>query len=103
MREQRLQERRISRGRTQASWESAAVRSDLGPVTQRPSIYRFILDRLDEAGRLGDGQIGLPDDATAMTSELKWAPGALDGAFGHHLGAGGSGPVVDEAAQAFVA
>ncbi|WP_332641948.1 hypothetical protein [Aeromicrobium sp.] len=76
---------------------------DLGSVTGKPSIYEFIRGHLDEVGRLVEPAASLPDEATVMSGDLKWAPGAMDGAFGHHGGGAGSAQLADSAAQAFVA
>jgi len=65
------------------------------------AIYDFIVEHLDEAGRLSDPGVSLPDEATVMTGELRWAPGALDGAFGHHVG-GGTAKRANEVATQFV-
>ena len=37
-----------------------------------------------------------------MSGDLKWSAGAMDGAFGHHAGGGGSTALADKAAKAFV-
>lgn len=63
--------------------------------TQRPSLHDFVLARLDEAGRLPDSGTPLPDEPQDDGS-IRWAPGAFDGAFGHH---GGGGTAHDLAAQ----
>lgn len=49
------------------------------------SIYEFLRGHLDEVGRLSDASLTLPDEKT-RTSDLRWAPGALDGVLGHHAG-----------------
>ena len=58
------------------------------PWRNRPSIYQHILAnvRPGEPG-LGDQGDLLPDDEIVNAGqELRWAPGALDGVFGHHAG-----------------
>jgi hypothetical protein len=79
------------------------VTRDLGSVTGKPSIYSFILSHLDEVGRLVGPGTALPDEAVVMSGGLRWAPGAMDGAFGHHGGGGGSDALAESAAKAFVA
>ncbi len=60
---------------------------DLPRLTASPSIYEFLSARADETGRLPE-DVRLPDEAPAAPGELRWAPGALDGVFGHHVGSG---------------
>src|SRR6185369_3099251 len=58
------------------------------PWRNRPSIYQHILANIrpGEPG-LGDQGDLLPDDEILNAGqELRWAPGALDGVFGHHGG-----------------
>ena len=64
---------------------------DLESVTRpwgdRPSIYQHILDhvRAGEPGLSEQGEL-LPDDEILRgDNQIRWAPGALDGAFGHHV------------------
>lgn len=76
--------------------------TDLGPVTTRPSIYSFIVGRLDPVGRLTESGASLPDEAAAMSGDLKWSAGAMDGVFGHHAGGGGSTELAEKAAKTFV-
>lgn len=67
------------------SWDIESVSRPWG---DRPSIYEHILSHI-RPGEPGLGEEGdrLPDDERAR-GEFKfgWAPGALDGAFGHHGG-----------------
>ncbi|WP_322936739.1 hypothetical protein [Nocardioides bizhenqiangii] len=58
-------------------------------MTEGESIYEFLRDHLDEAGRLSDPDLRLPDEKTD-TSGLRWAPGAMDGVLGHHAGSADS-------------
>ena len=58
------------------------------PWGDRPSIYEHILENI-RPGEPGLDEQGaqLPDDDIARDGkELRWAPGALDGVFGHHGG-----------------
>ncbi len=71
----------------------------------RPSIYRFLCS-FNVAGdqALPDDAHTLPDEALLLArqgSELRWAPGAMDGAFGHH-GSGGPSEGVERVVQALV-
>jgi hypothetical protein len=67
------------------------------------SIYSVIRSHLDEAGRLTDPDLSLPDEPDVSASGLQWAPGAMDGVLGHHAGTGDSADTrADEAAEAFV-
>jgi hypothetical protein len=71
------------------------VSTQLPSVTRQPSLHAFILERLDEAGRLADSGVTLPDEPESGDG-IRWAPGAMDGAFGHH---GGGGAAEQRAAQ----
>jgi hypothetical protein len=63
------------------------VSDDLPRLTASPSIYELLVARADEDGRLPD-YLALPDEEPAKPNGIKWAPGALDGVFGHHNSAG---------------
>lgn len=54
-----------------------------GRRSRGPALYDFVLSHLDVEGRLQPTGHELPDEQSADPSELSWAPGALDGAFGH--------------------
>lgn len=60
----------------------------LPTVAPGPSIYDHIRAHLDEVGRLDERGLPLPDEKKAMPGEIRWAAGAMDGAFGHHGGGG---------------
>lgn len=68
-------------------------------------LYAFIRRHLDHAGRLPDSGLALPDEDP--DTELRWAPGAEDGALSHHVEGDPSGrararslaPLVIEAAE----
>lgn len=59
------------------------------PGLHSASIYSHIMNHLDLAsGRLSETGVSLPDEARRYAdSKIHWAPGAMDGAFGHHFGA----------------
>jgi hypothetical protein len=59
------------------------VEADLPTVTSGESLLSYIRRHLDAAGRL-PRDLDLPDEATLANDRLRWAPGALDGTFGHH-------------------
>jgi len=68
-------------------WDLNAVQPPWG---DRTSIYQHILANI-RPGEPGLGEQGdqLPDDEIVRgDNQLRWAPGALDGVFGHHGGGG---------------
>lgn len=76
------------------SWDIESVSRPWG---DRPSIYEHILSHI-RPGEPGLGEEGdrLPDDERVRGEfEFGWAPGALDGAFGHH----GGGADAEQAAR----
>jgi hypothetical protein len=58
------------------------------PPGRGPSIYYHISGHLGPDGSLTPEGMSLPDEDRVMTGELKWAPGAMEGAFGHRGSAG---------------
>jgi hypothetical protein len=62
------------------------VSDDLPRLTGFPSIYELLADRADSHGRLPDDVV-LPDEPPTTQDRISWAPGALDGVFGHHTSA----------------
>jgi hypothetical protein len=58
------------------------VRDPLRAVAPGASIYDYIRAHLDPAGRLNELDLALPDETKAMSGELRWAGGAMDGIFG---------------------
>ncbi|MEM0997850.1 MAG: hypothetical protein AAGN35_12240 [Bacteroidota bacterium] len=51
------------------------------------SIYGHLSDHVGEDGKLTEAAMNLPDEERRYSgSNIRWAPGALDGAFGHHAG-----------------
>jgi hypothetical protein len=65
-------------------------------VAKGPSIYEFVRSHLDAAGRL-DESLDLPDEDEGASETIRWAPGALDGSYGHHSGS--AGLATDRASQ----
>jgi hypothetical protein len=59
---------------------------DLPTVMSGEPLLSYIQRHLDAGGRLTPDGVGLPDEASPANTKLRWAPGALDGAFGHHVG-----------------
>lgn len=59
------------------------------PPEQR-AIYDWLAQWSEETGVLPDAAQTLPDEFSPQEDEetLRWAPGALDGAFGHHVARG---------------
>lgn len=76
------------------------VKSVLGAlpvVAPGVSIFEHIRRHVDpSSGRL-PAEVGLPDDAKVMSDGLRWAPGAMDGVFGHHGAADGADRASDVA------
>jgi len=59
----------------------------LMPWDRHPSIYEHIQSHVDpDRPGLRDGGSELPDEEP-MSGKLRWAPGAMDGVFGHHMSA----------------
>jgi len=65
--------------------------SDQEPWQGRPAIYDHIQSHFEGSpNRLNDAGQSLPDEqARFEKAGLKWVPGGMDGAMGHHWGAGG--------------
>ncbi len=59
------------------------------PWLHGQSIYAHILRHLDPStGRLSETGVSSPDEERRYAdTQLRWAPGAMDGAFGRHFGA----------------
>lgn len=57
------------------------------PWGDRPSIYEHIQAHRSTDGSLPEDVMDLPDDA-ADDNQIRFAPGASDGVFGHHVGPG---------------
>ena len=54
----------------------------------RPSIYRYLEPFAAQKDGLTEAQLALPDDAVyaaAAMNGIRWAPGAIDGLFTHHV------------------
>jgi hypothetical protein len=58
------------------------------PWGDRPSIYAHIAAHMDPAQKVGlrEGGERLPDEKDPDPTTISFAPGAMDGAFGHHAG-----------------
>lgn len=67
----------------------------------RTAIYDFIVEHLDEVGRLSDPGIHLPDEPE-VTDGIRWAPGAMDGVLGHHVSGDDVAKRANEIAAVFV-
>lgn len=73
------------------------------PWGERPSIYRHILAnvRAGEPGLAEKGDL-LPDDEIVRGGkEIRWAPGALDGVFGHHVGSSEAAEIANKILESF--
>jgi hypothetical protein len=55
----------------------------LGSPQPGAALYPFVLSHVDVEGRLLPAGSTLPDEQPPNPSEPSWAPGALEGAFGH--------------------
>lgn len=51
------------------------------------SIYQYVSEHLGRDNSLIPEAASLPDEVRVMTGELKWAPGAMEGAFARHADA----------------
>jgi len=59
------------------------------PARSGQSIYQYVSEHLGPGGTFSPEGASLPDEGRVMTGELKWAPGAMEGAFAHHAGGAG--------------
>lgn len=66
----------------------------LPAVAPGPALYDFLRKHLDPGGRLTTADLEFPDEPVSSKAGIRWAAGALDGAFGHH---GGSAQEVERA------
>jgi hypothetical protein len=66
-------------------------------IGRRTSLYEHIRAHHSDAGLSEEGQTLADEDEIAGDSDLRWAPGALEGAFSRH-----AGPEDDEALVADV-
>jgi hypothetical protein len=64
------------------------VLNDWPSARKGKSLYEYVSEHLAPDGTLSPEGTSLPDEGRVMTGELKWAPGAMEGSFGHHAGAG---------------
>lgn len=66
------------------SWSLAGVAR---PWPTGPSIWQHLRAHTDaSSGKLLSAGTALPDESEQAPERLRWAPGALDGVFGHHAG-----------------
>jgi hypothetical protein len=75
--------------------------SDLPSVLPGPSIYEFIRAHLGPDGWLDEEGRELPDEPLVSSGRLRWAPGAMDGVWGHHTGNAADTEQVNRAADLF--
>ncbi len=61
--------------------------SPLPKLSQGPSLYDFVVAHVDARGRLEDSGMTLPDE-NPRGDGIRWAAGAMDGVFGHHVSGG---------------
>jgi hypothetical protein len=83
-----------------APWDIQRVKPPWG---DRPSIYRHVLENIRPgvAGLSEKGDL-LPDDEIVRAGkEIRWAPGALDGVFGHHVGSSEAREVANKIRESF--
>lgn len=73
-----------NRARTASNWDPAGITP---PWAGRPSIFAHLAAHVAPSGTgLSAGGETLPDEKPAEHStSVRWAPGALDGIFGHHV------------------
>jgi hypothetical protein len=64
-------------------WHPGTVVVELPVVVPGVAIYEHIRTHVEPSGRLPD-EVGLPDDEKLTAGQFRWAPGAMDGVFGHH-------------------
>ena len=60
--------------------------AELPTVTSGEPLLSYIRRHLDAGGRLPPDGIDLPDEVVLANTAIRWAPGALEGVFGHHGG-----------------
>lgn len=89
-----------------ASWpfnDGWNIESVTPPWSDRPSIYQHLLNHIrpGEPGLSEEGE-RLPDDEIVHSDrQLRWMPGAIDGAFGHHLGSNEAADVAQKLLESF--
>lgn len=86
--------------RFRGSWSLTGVPR---PWPDGESIYQHLRKHTLSDGRLDDAGLVLGDEALQEPSRLRWAAGALDGVFGHHVNRSTDGERVSELAVALVA
>lgn len=86
--------------RFRGSWSLTGV---VRPWPSGESIYEHLRRHTLPNGKLDDAGLVLGDEALQEPSRLRWAAGALDGVFGHHVNRSTDGERVAELAAALVA
>lgn len=67
----------------------------------RMSIWEHLNDHIEpERSGLTEGGAELPDEPPFSEGTIRWAPGAEDGLFGHHMGQGDGADIVERELQA---
>jgi hypothetical protein len=85
--------------RFRGGWSLAGVAR---PWPADASIYDRLRRGTSPTGRLLDPNLTLGDEALQEPSRLRWAAGALDGVFGHHVNRSSDGERVTELAEALL-
>jgi len=72
--------------------------------TEQRAIYDWLAQWSEETGVLPEAAQTLPDEFSPQEDEetLRWAPGALDGAFGHHVARGDNEEQATQVMQAII-
>ncbi len=86
--------------RLRGSWSLVGVHRPWDPTA---SILAHLQRHTLPGGRLDDAALPLGDEALQEPNRLRWAAGALDGVFGHHVNLSTDGERVAELAGALVA
>lgn len=89
----------FARSRRGSTWDVGKLPAPWG---DRPSIYAHVKSHLPPSGAgLTAGGEELPDeDRFSPDGAIRWAPGARDGVFGHHVGATDEGLAATEIVDA---
>lgn len=86
--------------RLRGRWSLAGVARPWG---EAGSILEHLQRHTTPSGTLDDQGLTLPDEAALEGNRLRWAAGALDGVFGHHVNRSTDNDRVAELAEALVA
>jgi hypothetical protein len=71
----------------------------LPPVTDDPSIYEHLRAHIGADGRVAEAGRELPDEEPRTPGGITFAPGAMDGVFGHHVRGEGDPDLAELAAR----